>query len=82
MATVRALEDAAIAERIDASGMNADEWWEYVRRFVGTDDEAHPLSAESNRYLTPEAREWMSAELVEVILDGIEARYLRAGSNR
>lgn len=77
MATVRAIEDAVIAERIAESGLGAEEWWEYVRRFVGTDDEAHPLSAESNTYLTPEAREWMSTELVEVILDGIEARYLR-----
>jgi hypothetical protein len=48
------------------------------RRFVGTDDEAHPLFAESATYLTPEDREWMSSELVEVILDGIEARYLRS----
>jgi AcrR family transcriptional regulator len=77
LATVRAIEDAVIDERIADSGMSAPEWWEHVRGLLGAEAEAHPLWAETSTYLTPEDRESMSAELVELMLDGIEARYLR-----
>jgi AcrR family transcriptional regulator len=77
LATVRAIEDAVIVERIAESGMDAEQWWQYARGSLGADTDAHPLSAESSSYLTPEHREWMSLELVELVLDGIEARYLR-----
>jgi AcrR family transcriptional regulator len=78
MATVRAIEDAVIAERIAESRMGADEWWRHVREVVDASSVGHPLFSETSTYLTPEAREQMSAELVELLLDGIEARYLRA----
>ncbi|MEO6510519.1 MAG: TetR family transcriptional regulator [Nocardioides sp.] len=82
LATVRAIEDAVIVERIAESGMSVEGWWQYVRGFLGTDADVHPLSAETSTYLTPEHREWMSAELVELVLDGIEARYLRNSHQR
>jgi hypothetical protein len=50
---------------------------EYARGCLGADADAHPLSSKSSTYLTPEHREWMSIELVELVLDGIEARYFR-----
>lgn len=78
MATVRAIEDAVIAECIAESGVGADEWWRRVREFVDAGSGAHPLFSETSTYLTPEAREQMSTELVELLLDGIQARYLRA----
>jgi hypothetical protein len=36
------------------------------------------LFSQNSTHLTPQAREQMTAELVEPLLDGIEARYLRA----
>ena len=78
LATVRAIEDAVIADRIAESGLEADAWWRGVRQFVDEEADAQPLLAETSAYLTPEARQEMSTELVELVLDGIEARYLRA----
>jgi len=77
LATVRAIEDAVINERIAESGMSAEQWWQHARESLGADPEAHPLSAQSSAYLNPEDREWMSTELIELVIDGVEARYLR-----
>lgn len=71
----RAIEDGVIAERIADSGLTADEWWELVRSTVTIDAETLPLMAQTVRWLNPEARAWMSAELVQLVLDGIQARY-------
>jgi hypothetical protein len=64
-----------IAERIAESGLTPEEWWQQAREVLGSDARARPLSARSSAYLTPQDRAWMSAELVELVLDGIEARY-------
>lgn len=72
----RALEDAMIAERITESGLTADEWWERIREFIASDHkETRPLTALTSEWLTPEDRAWLSAELVQLVLDGIQARY-------
>jgi AcrR family transcriptional regulator len=75
LALVRAIEDAQIAERIAQSGMTAEEWWQYAREVVSSDVENRPRVAALSEFLNPEARAWMSRELVEIALDGIQARY-------
>jgi AcrR family transcriptional regulator len=75
LAAARAIEDAMIAERIAESGLTPEEWWQWAREVLGSDARARPLSARSSTYLTPQHRAWMSTELVELVLDGIEARY-------
>jgi AcrR family transcriptional regulator len=71
---VRAMEDAMIAERIAESGLTAEQWWQRTRDAVAS-DEARPLSAQTSVWLTPADRAWLSAELVQLVLDGIQARY-------
>jgi AcrR family transcriptional regulator len=75
LALVRSIEDAQIAARIAESGLTAEKWWQHVREVVSTDDEKRPRMAAMTEYLTPEARAWMSRELVQVVLDGVQARY-------
>jgi AcrR family transcriptional regulator len=75
LTAARAIEDAAIAERIAESGLTADQWWQQTRELLASDSERRPLSAGSSAYLSPDDRAEMSAELVELVLDGIEARY-------
>ncbi len=73
--TARAIEDAVIAERIAESGLTTDEWWEGVRSVVADDLEAWPLTAQTSNWLSPADRAELSAELVQLVLDGIQARY-------
>ena len=75
LASARAIEDAMIAERIAESDLRAEEWWEQARQLVASDAEARPLMAQLSAYLNPEDRAWLTTELVELILDGIQARY-------
>jgi len=75
IASARAIEDAVIAERIAESGLTAEQWWERVREVVALDSEDRPLTGEMVRYLNPEDRAWLTTELVELVLDGIQARY-------
>jgi AcrR family transcriptional regulator len=74
LTTARATEDAVIAERIAESGLTSDEWWLRVRGVLAS-DEARPLTARSADYLNPEDRASMTVELVQLVLDGIQARY-------
>lgn len=72
----RALEDAVIAERIAESGLTVDEWWQRARDLVASDNDAtRPLTAQTSVWLTPDDRAWLSGELVQLVLDGIQARY-------
>jgi hypothetical protein len=73
--TARAIEDAVIAERIAESGLTAEEWWERARSVVADDLEAWPLTAQTSNWLSPVDRGELSAELVQLVLDGIQARY-------
>ena len=73
--TGRAIEDAVIAERIAESGLTADEWWQQVRSAVASVADTRPLTAQMSNWLNPEARDRLSAELVQLVLDGIAARY-------
>jgi AcrR family transcriptional regulator len=73
--TARAIEDAVIAERIAESGLTADEWWQRVRSVLADDLEAWPLTAQTSSWLNPADRAGLSAELVQLVLDGIQARY-------
>ena len=82
LASARAIEDAVIAERIAESGLTAEEWWEGVRALASSDAEARPLMSELARYLNPDDRAWLTAELVELVLDGVEARYGVAAPGR
>jgi AcrR family transcriptional regulator len=75
IAMVRAIEDAQIAARIVESGLTAEEWWQQVRDVVTSDPQARPLVAHMSEYLNPDDRAWMSRELIQIILDGIQARY-------
>jgi AcrR family transcriptional regulator len=75
LASARAIEDAMIAERIAESGLDADEWWQRARDLVSSDTHARPLMSELTRYLNPDDRAWLTTELIELVLDGIEARY-------
>ena len=75
LAIVRAIEDAQIAARIAESGLTADEWWQHAREVVTSDPESRPLMAQTGAYLNPDDRAWMSRELIELVLDGIQARY-------
>jgi AcrR family transcriptional regulator len=75
LSAARAMEDAVITERIAESGLTADEWWQQVRDLVASDHEARPLFAQTSQWLTPEDRAELSAELVQLVLDGIQARY-------
>jgi AcrR family transcriptional regulator len=75
LALVRSIEDAQIAERIAESGLTADEWWQLARDVVAADPEARPLVAQISEHLSPEDRAWMSHELIQIVLDGIQARY-------
>ena len=75
LASARAIEDAMIAERIAESGLRAEEWWERARQLVASDAQARPLMAQLSAYLNPTDRAWLTTELVELILDGIQARY-------
>lgn len=74
----RSLEDAVIAERVTESGLSQEEWFAQV---VGMADDLpeddFPFLRESLQLISPASREWLAREAVEVILDGIEARYLR-----
>ena len=76
LASARATEDAVIAERIAESGLTPDEWWQRARDLVSSDTSARPLMSELTRYLNPDDRAWLTTELVELLLDGIQARYL------
>lgn len=76
LASARATEDAVIAERIAESGLSPDEWWQSARDLVGSDTDARPLMSELIQYLNPDDRAWLTTELVELLLDGIQARYL------
>ena len=75
IASARAIEDAVIAERIAESGLAPDEWWQRARDLVSSDTQARPLMSELTRYLNPDDRVRMTIELVELVLDGIQARY-------
>ena len=75
LAIVRAIEDAQIAARIAESGLTADQWWQHAREVVAADPQARPLIAQMSAYLNPDDRAWMSRELIQVVLDGIQARY-------
>lgn len=75
LASARAIEDAVIAERIAESGLTAEAWWQRVRDLVSSDTEARPLMSELTRYLNPDDRSALTTELVELVLDGIQARY-------
>jgi AcrR family transcriptional regulator len=75
MAAARAIEDAQIAARITESGLTAEEWWQHVREVVTADPQARPLMAQMSAYLNPDDRAWMSRELIQIVLDGIQARY-------
>jgi AcrR family transcriptional regulator len=82
LASARATEDAVIAERIAESGLTAEEWWQRARAFASSNNEARPLMSELAHYLNPDDRAWLTAELVELVLDGIEARYGVAAPSR
>jgi AcrR family transcriptional regulator len=71
----RSLEDATIAERIAESGLSPTEWWTQVRSVMAADAEGRPLSAQSSTWLDPDSRDWMAAEIIELILDGAQFRY-------
>jgi AcrR family transcriptional regulator len=73
--TGRAIEDAVIAERIAESGLTTDEWWQRARNAIASVAETRPLTAQMSHWLTPEGRARLSAELVQLVLDGIQARY-------
>jgi AcrR family transcriptional regulator len=75
LASARAIEDAMIAERITESGLTPEEWWARARASVTSDTGARPLMAELSSYLNPADRAWMTAELLQLVLDGIQARY-------
>jgi AcrR family transcriptional regulator len=75
LAVVRAIEDAQIAARIAESGLTAEEWWQHARDVVTADPEARPLVAQISERLNPDDRAWMSRELIQIVLDGIQARY-------
>jgi AcrR family transcriptional regulator len=75
LVAARSLEDATITERIAESGLSADHWWEQVRSLMAADAERRPLSAQSSQWLDPEAREWMAAEIIQLLLDGVQTRY-------
>jgi AcrR family transcriptional regulator len=75
LAAGRSMEDAVIAERIAESGLTKQEWWRRVRETVATDHQTRDNLASISDWLTPEDRAAMSAELVEIVLDGIQARY-------
>jgi AcrR family transcriptional regulator len=75
LASARATEDAVIAERIAESGLTAEEWWQQTRDYVTAGDETRPLMSDLARYLNPADRAWLTTELVELVLDGIQARY-------
>jgi hypothetical protein len=72
---VRAMEDGVIAERIAESGLSAEEWWERARGAVASNQETRPLTARTSDWINPDDRAWLSAELVQLVLDGIQARY-------
>jgi AcrR family transcriptional regulator len=75
LASARATEDAVIAERIAESGLPAEEWWQSARDVVAAGAETRPRMAETARYVNPDDRAWLTTELVELVIDGIEARY-------
>jgi AcrR family transcriptional regulator len=75
LASARATEDAVIAERIAESGLTPDEWWQRARDHVSSGSDNRPLMSDLVRYLNPEDRAWLTTELVELVLDGIEVRY-------
>jgi AcrR family transcriptional regulator len=75
LAIVRSIEDAQIAARITESGLTAEEWWQHARDVVTEDPHARPLVAQMGEHLTPRDRAWMSRELIQIVLDGIQARY-------
>jgi hypothetical protein len=71
----RSIEDATIAERIAESGLSPDEWWAQVRSVMSADAERRPLTAQSSTWLDPDSRDWMTAEIVQLLLDGVQSRY-------
>lgn len=71
----RSMEDAVIAQRIAESGLTADEWWERARQVWSDDPRRYPSLAEHSAWLDPESRATMAAEVVELVLDGAQARY-------
>ena len=75
LAIVRSIEDAQIAERIAESGMTDEEWWQLARAVVTSDPQSRPLVAQMSAYLNPDDRAWMSRELIQIVLDGVETRY-------
>jgi AcrR family transcriptional regulator len=75
LTSARATEDAVIAERIAESGLTAEEWWERTRAYVTSGNETRPLMSDLVQYLNPEDRTQLTTELVELVLDGIQARY-------
>ncbi len=75
LAIVRSIEDAQIAERIAESGMTDEEWWQLARAVVACDPQSRPLVAQMSAYLNPDDRAWMSRELIQIVLDGVETRY-------
>lgn len=42
---------------------------------MSSDAEERPLLAQSSRWLDPESRDRMAAEIIQLILDGAQARY-------
>jgi hypothetical protein len=73
--SARSLEDAVIADRIAESGLTSDEWWAQVREVMASDSERRPLLAQASQWLDQESRDWMAEEVVQLILDGAQARY-------
>lgn len=75
----RSLEDAAIAERIAESGLSSEEWWAHARQAMTANSSRYPLVAQASAWVNPEARAWVTEEVVELVLDGAEARYAGLG---
>lgn len=73
----RSLEDATISRRIAESGLTPDAWWAQA---AGSADEVPaelPNLREMLAMLGPDLRSWVSQEAVQIILDGVQARYLQ-----
>lgn len=75
-ASGRSLEDHAIARRIADSGMTDDAWWAFAAASADTAPPELPYLREGLALLSADFRAWVSGEAVQVILDGIEVRYL------
>lgn len=76
-AAARSIEDAVIDERIAESALTRDEWFAAARQLPeALPEQQFPYLREQLELLFPDFREWLATEAVELILDGIEARYL------